>query len=180
MPVIIPELQFFEIQREVVLGDAMVFNQSLLGPTPEPLQAVDVDLARREVLLVVHLQMSVAAEHEAVVAAELVRIDHAASTDLLDGKRKQRSGRDIRDDADMNPAFSLQDAEHRHFAGCATASIAFASASEVGLIELDLATQQGRGILSVAQDGHPDRIDSPVDGPIGQAQLQGHLADRDL
>ena len=180
MPVIIPELQFFEIQREVVLGDAMVLDQSFLGPTPEPLQAVDVDFARREDLLVVHLQVPVAAEHEAVVAAELVRIDHAASTDLLDGELEQRSGRDIRDDADMNPSFSLQDAEHRHFAGRAAASIAFASASEVGLIELDLTTQQTRGILGVAQDGHPDRADGPVDGPIGQAQLQGHLADRDL
>ncbi len=129
----------------------------------------------------VHLQVPVAAEHEAVVAAELVRIDHAASTDLLDVEREQRSGRDIRDNTDMNPAFPLQDAEHRHFAGCATSSIAFASASsEVGLIELDLATQQGRGILGVAHDGHPDRFDSPVDGPIGQAQLHGSLANRDL
>ena len=32
----------------------------------------------------------------------------------------------------------------------------------------------------MAQDGHSDCGDGPVDGPIGQAQLQGHLADRDL
>ena len=156
----------------------MVFDQSLLGPTPEPLQAVDVDLARREVLLVVHLQMSVAAEHEAVVAAELIRIDHAASADLFDGELEQRSSRYVRNDADMNPTFSLQDAEHRYFAGCAAASIALAPAPEVGLVEFDLTTQQTLGILGVAQDRHADRADGPVDGPIGQAQLQGHLTDR--
>jgi len=83
---IIPELQFFEIQRESVLGDAMMFHQSLLGPAPETLQAVDVDPARGEVLLVVHLQVPVAAEHETVVASELIGIDHTASTDLLDGE----------------------------------------------------------------------------------------------
>ncbi len=44
MPVIIPELQFFEIQREVILGDAMVLDQPLFGPTPEPLQTVDANL----------------------------------------------------------------------------------------------------------------------------------------
>jgi hypothetical protein len=32
----------------------------------------------------------------------------------------------------------------------------------------------------MAQDGHPDRIDSPVGGPIEQPELQGHLADRNL
>jgi hypothetical protein len=34
----IPELQFFEIQREAALGDAMMFHQSLLGSTPKSLQ----------------------------------------------------------------------------------------------------------------------------------------------
>jgi hypothetical protein len=95
----------------------MVFDQSLLGPTPESLQAVDVDLAGREVLLVVHLQVSVAAEHEAVVASKLIRVDHTASTHLFDGELEQRGGRDIRNDVDMHQTIPLQDAEDRHFAG---------------------------------------------------------------
>ena len=32
----------------------------------------------------------------------------------------------------------------------------------------------------MTQDGHPDRVDGPVDGPIGQPQLQGHLVGGDL
>jgi len=35
--VIIPELQFFQIEREIFFGDAMVFDEPLLGPTPESL-----------------------------------------------------------------------------------------------------------------------------------------------
>ncbi len=61
----------------------MVLDQPLLGPTPKSLQAVDVDLAGGEVLLVVHLQVPIAAEHEAVVALELVRIDDRIPADLL-------------------------------------------------------------------------------------------------
>ena len=177
---IIPELQFFEIQREAVLGDTVVFHQPLLGPTPKSLEAVDVDPTGGEVLLVVYLQVPVAAEHEAVIAAELIRIDHTAPANLLDGERKQRSGRDIRHNRDMNPACPLQDAEHRHFPGRSLASFAFAPAPEVGLVEFDLAAQQRGGILSVAQDGHSDCGDGPIDAPIGQTQLQGHLADRDI
>jgi len=59
-------------------------------PAPEPLLAVDVDLALIEVLLVVHLQLSVAAEHEIVVAVDLVHIDHAATTDLLHGEPRRQ------------------------------------------------------------------------------------------
>ncbi len=36
------------MQREVILGDAMVLDPSLLGSTPEPLQTVHIDLAREE------------------------------------------------------------------------------------------------------------------------------------
>jgi hypothetical protein len=54
----------------------MVLHQSLLGPTPKPLQVVDGGQAGGELFLVVHLQVLVAAEHEAVVTPEPIRIDH--------------------------------------------------------------------------------------------------------
>jgi hypothetical protein len=53
----------------------MVLDQPLLGPTPKSLQAIDVNLAVGEVLLVIHLQVPVAAKHQAFVAIELVPID---------------------------------------------------------------------------------------------------------
>jgi len=41
--IIIPELQFFEIQGEPFSGDAMMFHEPLLGPVPKSLLAVNVD-----------------------------------------------------------------------------------------------------------------------------------------
>jgi hypothetical protein len=81
--VIIAELQFFEIKREAPFGDAGVFNQPLRDRTPTSLQTIDVDPAGREVALVMHLQMPVSAEHEAVVAVEPVGADDTASTDRM-------------------------------------------------------------------------------------------------
>src|SRR5512137_1114676 len=171
---IVPELEFFEIQREPGFGDAMVLHQSLFGPAPEPLQAVDVDPARGEELLVVYFQVPVATKHQAVIAAEAIGIDHAASANLLDGELEQSGRRDVRDHADVDLAVALQDAKDRHFASSASASLALAPTAEVGLVELDLAAQQALGIFGMAQDGHSDRADRTIDAAIGQAQLQGH------
>ena len=136
---VIPELEFFEIEREAGLGDAVVLHQPLFSLTPKPFQAVDVDPAGGEQLLVVYFQVPVAAKHQTVVAAEAISIDHAASADLLDGELEQGGRRDVRNHADMDLAVALQDTEDGHFPGGASAALTFASAAEVGLIELDLA-----------------------------------------
>lgn len=47
----------------------------------------------------------------------------------------------------MDLAVALQDTEDGNFPGGASASLAFAPAAEVGLIELDLAAQQAIGIF---------------------------------
>src|SRR5512139_1881746 len=106
----------------------MVFHQSLFSPTPKPFQAVDVDPAGGEQLLVVYLQVPIAAEHQAVVAAEAIGIDHAASADLLDGELEQGGRRDVLSHTDVDLTVALQDAKDRHFAGSASASLAFAPA----------------------------------------------------
>lgn len=64
----------------------MVLDEPLLGPAPESLQAVDVNLSGREILSVVYLQVPVAAKHEAVIASELVRVNDTSPADLLDGE----------------------------------------------------------------------------------------------
>ncbi len=161
---IVPELQFFEIQREVSHGDPMMFDESLIGPTPESLQAVDVDLARGEDLLVIDLQVPIPAKHQAVVTCESVRIEDAASTNLFDGQLQQGGRRDIGDNRDVNPALALENAEYGHFPGRPTTSVAFASAAEVGLVEFDFTTQEG--ILGMTQDRRANRTDGPIDGPV--------------
>ena len=88
-----------------------------------------------------------AAKHKAIIAAELIGIDNAATPDGLGGKANQGLGGDIRDDIDMNLAVSLQDPEYRHFTGCATASLAFASAPNIAFIQFDFTTRQVAGIL---------------------------------
>ena len=65
------------------LGDAMVLDEPLLGPAPKSLRAVDVHFSGREPFLMIHIQAPVSAEHQAVAAFELVRVNHAAPADLL-------------------------------------------------------------------------------------------------
>jgi hypothetical protein len=86
VPIVVSELQLFEIKREVLFRDAMVLDEPLLGPTPKSLQPVDVDPTGGEVLAVVHFQVPIAAEHEAVIAPELVRVNDTSPANLLDGK----------------------------------------------------------------------------------------------
>ena len=47
-------LQLFQIERELFLGDTVVLDESLLGQTPETLQAVDGELSGGEILAMVH------------------------------------------------------------------------------------------------------------------------------
>jgi hypothetical protein len=129
----------------------MALDQSLLGPTPKSLQADDLDLAGGEVLLLVHLQMPVSTEHEAVVAVELGGVRHTNWTDLLKGELQQCGSREVLNGFDVSLALALQHAEDRHFAGRSPVPVAFVTASEVGLIELDLSVQPTLGILGLAQ-----------------------------
>jgi hypothetical protein len=116
--------------------------------------------------------MPVDAKHEAVnTAPRPRRMAYADTKYLFYGELERRGGGDIRNDAEMNLALTLQDAEVRCFVGCRSVPLAIATASEVGLSKFDLAAQQVRGILGVAQDGHTVRADSPAGGPIGQHHL---------
>jgi len=101
---------------------------------------------------VIDPQMPVAAEHQTVVAAELVGIDDAAATDGLDRLFQQAPGRNIRDDLHSNHAISLVKAKHRHFRGRPPAPLALASAAKVRLVQLNFPGQKIRGIRGRDQD----------------------------
>ena len=115
----------------------------------------------------VHLQVPVATEHEAVVALELVRIDDRAPADLFDRQLHQGGCRDVGNDRHMDFPVPLQDAQYRHLSRSPPASVALAVASEVALIQLDLSAQQKGGILGLANNGQPDGLNGSVNRPIG-------------
>jgi len=94
----------------------VVLDETLLGRSPEPLQAIDVNLAGREIPAAVHLQMPVFAEHPAVVAPELVRVNDTAPANLLDGGTQEGFCRDIQNDIHVNNAIPLQDAKNGNLA----------------------------------------------------------------
>ena len=156
----------------------MVLDETLLGPDPESLQTIDIDLSGREIFTVVHLQMPVSAEHEAVVAPELVRVNNTAPANLLDGETQKGFCRDIRNDIHMNDAIPLQDAKNGNLAGSPSPPVALPFAAEIGLVKFDFPSQKHIGILGMAQDGHSDGIDGPIHGPIRHLHLPGHLVDR--
>jgi hypothetical protein len=124
--------------------------------------------------------MPVSAEHQTVVTFELIRIDDTSSANLLDGETQQYLRRNFWDGTDLDDAPSLQDAEDGNFAGGSTASVAFSSSSEVGFIQFYLPTQENIGVGGMTQDGHPDRVHGPVNGPVRQLHLLGHLSDGDF
>jgi hypothetical protein len=156
----------------------MVLDETLLGPAPESLQTIDIDLSGREIFTVVHLQMPVSAEHEAVVAPELVRVNDTAPANLLDGETQEGFCRDIRNDIHMNDAIPLQDAKNGNLAGSPSPPVALSFAAEIGLVEFDFPSQKHIGILGMAQDGHSNGIDGPIHGLIRHLHLPGHLVDR--
>lgn len=117
LAMIVSELQLLEVIREPLRGDSMVFHDAFLGVTPEAFQAVDVHPATREVFPVVHAKVSVAAEHERVVALVSVRVDDASPANLLDRESQHifcpGAGKHFHEDSSL----PLQNAENRDFAG---------------------------------------------------------------
>jgi hypothetical protein len=104
---IVSEVEFFEVERETLWGNAVEFVKPLFGEAPETLKSVDVDPASREALGTVDVEMPIAAEHEAVIGLESVGVNDASPADGLD--------RDIGDLLDPNAATAFQDAEYGNF-----------------------------------------------------------------
>ena len=115
-----PELQLFQIKREGLLGDATMLDEAILGPVSEPLHSVDVQIAGREILAVVHLQMPVSAEHEAVIALEFVRVNHRSPADRPDREPQKGFRFHIGHDIHMDQTVSFQGAKARDLAGGAS------------------------------------------------------------
>lgn len=174
IPVIISKLHFLEIQRELFFGDTMKLSQPFLCIAPETLQAVDIDLAGGKALAVIHPQMPIPTEHQGIVAAELIRVDNGAAADRLDRHVQQTLGRDIPDHLNLHDAVSLDNPEDGDLPGRASSAFPLASASEVGLVQFDLAVHQQLAI-QVGQDRPSQNRDGLERGRITQPDLLGDL-----
>jgi len=160
----------------------MKLGQPFLRIAPEAFQAVDIDLAGRKPLAVIDSQMPVPTEHQGIVASEFVGIDNRASADRLDRHVQQTLGRNIADHLDLHDPVSLENSEDGNLSGCASTAFALASASEVGLVQLDLAGHEQLAVQvgqnCPAQDGdglEHGRITQPdllSDLPAGQLHLK--------
>ena len=181
MSVIIPELLLLEVEGEASWGDAMVFDQSLLGVAPESLQSVDVYTPLGKLFSVIDSQMPVAAEHKGVVDLKAVGVDDTASPHLFDGQIHDRLSSDIGHDLYPDAAISLQDTEDGDFFARPSPPHAFlASRAEVGFVEFHFAPQKDISILGVGQDGYPDRVDRLIGRVVGQPRLLSDLTSRYL
>lgn len=179
MSIIIPKLHLFQVQRKLLLGDAMKLNNPLLGITPKPLQTINIHSPRRKMPLMVNPQMPITTKHQGIITSKLIRINDGSTPDLLDGHVEQRLRRNVLDHLDSNRPIALVNAENRDFSGCPSAPLAFPSASKVSLIELNLPFK--KPFLRLAgHNRHTKHRDGSKNGGITESNLLGDLSGREL
>lgn len=179
MPIIIPKLHLFQVQRELLLRDAMKLDNPLLSIAPKPFKSINIDSPRRKTPLMVHSQMPITTKHQRIITSKLVRIHNGPSSHLLDGHVEQRLCRHVLHHLDSHRPISPVDAENRDFPGCPSASLPFASSSKVGFIQFNLSFKKS-SFLITGQNGHPKNRDCSENGGITDPNLLGDLSRREL
>lgn len=179
-PVVIPEFEFLEIEREPFRRDAMMLDKAFLGPAPESLETVDVYLAVGEPFPMIDSKVTIAAEHERIVCLIAVGVYDASSADGFNGKAEKGFRTHIGYGFDPDDSLPFKDTEHRDLAGGAPSTLGLSSAAEVALIKFDLAVEEGFGIGRGAQDRITEYHHGPVNGIIRHGELRGNLARRHL
>ena len=158
-PQIEPILALFQVQIELLRGDAVELMQPTLSITPEALDAVDVVRTSDELVgpVVDPEVLRVADIDQAVVAAPPVRVNddlrcHAATDNGL-----QRGLFAVRHDLGVDLAVTLQEPEDDGLAARpASALAAHAPSTEVGFIHLDLPCGERRLALALFGDAPSD------------------------
>ncbi len=178
--VVITKLHFFQVERELFLGDAVEFDQSLLGVTPETLNAVYIDLAVGKELFVIDIDMTITVKHERVVTRKFVGVDDAATPHRLDREVQESAGLDVIDCLDLDDPVTLQYAENRDFTGGPTTALALASAPEVALVHLDHSAEEFGAVGGVGNDGGTYHVDGLEDRRVTESWLLGDLPGREL
>lgn len=180
LSMIVPEFHLLQVERELCLGDSVELDQALLSKRPEPLKSVHIDLPARVSLLVIDPHVTISAEHQSIIAAELVRVDDGSTTDCLDRQIQQRSRGDIPHEFDLHHTVSLENTEDRHLVKGAPAALPFPLSPEVRFVHFDLTPQEFLSLRRVGQDGQTDQCDSFQCSRIANPDLLGDLPGRDL
>ena len=172
VPVIIPELPFLEVERELGWVDSIVLHEAFLGEGPEPFNPVDVDFSIGESFAVVDPFMPKAIGDQAVVALKSVRVHQAAALHFLDGEFEECLSFHVL--YDLNPYLppSLEDTEDRYFTCSSTTSFSFSPSSKIRFVEFYLSFQGG-SILSGAQDRRTKEVMQTIGGVVCQTELTG-------
>lgn len=155
----------------------MKFGQPFLCVAPKTLQTVDVDFSGGKAFPMIDPQMPVATKHQRVVTSKLVGIDDRAAADGLDGHIHQTLGRDVSNHFDLHNAVSLEDSEDRNLPGRPATAFSLAAASEIGLIQFNLARQEQLPI-HMSQGGPSKQGDGLQDRWIAQSDLLSNPAGR--
>jgi len=157
----------------------MKLGQSFLCIAPEALQAVDIDLAGGKALPMIDPQMPVSAEHQGIVASELIRVDNGTPADCFNRHVQQTLGRDIPDHLDLHDPISLENTEDGDLSSRAPSASPLASASKVGLIQFNLTVHQQLAI-QLGQNGPAQNRDGLQNRRITQSDLLSNLTAREL
>ena len=177
---IIPELHFFDIQREFIFGDAMEFDEPFLGIAPESFESVDIDLASGKSLTMIHPEMPISAKHETVIAFELVRIDNSPSPDSLHRHTKERSRTNIHDYFYFHQAVPLEYTKDGYLVLSSPSPFPLTPASKVGFIGFDFSAEDIHSVISMSDNALSDDIECLKHGRIGNPCLQGSFTSRYL
>lgn len=168
MPMIETKFHLFQIQQEVAAPDPIIAPQLVLDKRPEALNAIDVvPFSGEDAAPVIDPVVPVAVGDEAIVASEGIRIDRASLRHFLPDDETRDIARDIGHGASVDPAIPLEKAEYRDFSGCPSPASPFADAAEIGLVNLDFATQRS---LALAFQGKR-RSDAGIDSLLQRREI---------
>ena len=134
-------LHFFKIHREVIFGNSAIIVQNMFRITPKSFNAVNMIFAFVGKRLAVVQPMVFAQPLQGVVAPEGVGVIDRSFSGMLSDMTHQLFSGHLFHHLGIHPAVAFQKPKYNAFAGRSTASLAFAPAAKVGLINLNLAFQ---------------------------------------
>ena len=136
-------LAFEDVTQEVSLMQAMSFDRTEFGKTPERFNTVHVVFPTSELIfMMMNPMMAVTIEDQAIVRSPAVRVDRAISQNLTFNDGPQRVTRAVIDNFDVHTTPSFQQTYDRNLATSATSTFAaYSPRSEIAFIDLNLPSE---------------------------------------